>query len=136
MLNRLALVRKYNRRGKLSRFCCICNKQIKNQQRYFCSIQCYTRFRLGLGIDYTKIVCRYPKRPTDRDHIIEYQKKKFNCGFIDYENFYYCRKCELRVPISEGLIRCPECNRLIHHIKKNKLRNNKTKKAEDNRIRI
>jgi hypothetical protein len=41
------------------KFCIICHHQMDKQNDWFCSINCYRRFRLGVDIDYQQISCKW-----------------------------------------------------------------------------
>ena len=128
--NKLVIVTRKYRKGIPHKFCCMCNQKMEDKQcKYFCTQKCYTRYRLGINVDYSKIVCRYPRIVQEEEE--GGREDKYIRGFIDYSKDYFCRSCQIRVPQSEGL-RCPECNRQIHTRKKNKLRG----EVIDTRIRI
>lgn len=105
---------------------------MKNKQNdYFCTINCYTRYRLGIGIDYTQFVCRFPKIENDADYKAPLLPKP---GFIDYERYNYCRRCRLKLDKIKYPKWCPDCRFRISTRKRNKLR--KINKTFDDRIRI
>jgi hypothetical protein len=39
------------------------------QSKYFCTQKCYTKFRIGLDVDYTQISCKYPSLPPSNKNI-------------------------------------------------------------------
>ena len=112
---------------------------MKNKQNdYFCTINCYTRFRLGIGIDYTTIVCRFPRIEIDATYKTHTLTPK--PGFIDYERYNYCRRCRLKLDKIKYPRCCPDCRFRISTRKRNKLRKTATADKKmiivDNRIRI
>jgi hypoxanthine-guanine phosphoribosyltransferase len=55
------LITRMCQEGLPPKHCYVCNKKLSSSNaKYFCSMQCMTRFRVGLGVDYTTIVCEYP----------------------------------------------------------------------------
>jgi hypothetical protein len=42
-----------------TKFCCICHQEMDKQNDWYCSINCYRRFRLGIDVDYQQISCKW-----------------------------------------------------------------------------
>jgi hypothetical protein len=133
------LVKKY-RTGLPTKFCCICHIKINRNKEtaYFCSHKCYNQFRLGLGLDYSKISCKYPPKTIgeEEEEQGEQEEQKITTtlpkpGFIDYTRFNYCRGCRLKVNKKEHPRVCPNCKFRISTRKKSHPR-----RLVDTRIRI
>lgn len=142
----MQLVRHY-RTGLPPKCCIVCKHKILNNKQkeshYFCTVNCYTRFRTGLGVDYSKLVCAFPK--DDNEFITTIidnnnsnnNNKEPRPGFVDYKVFNFCRGCRLKLDKILYPKRCPRCGFRVSTKKRNKLRKSADRKIIiDDRIRV